>query len=259
MAVLKLVAVLISIFTKQTDGPKLRDYLSNCLTDGMASILFANPAILAAFYTAGNTAYDALALAISNYETNDSTGNGRIMRAKMALAVIWLRSYAAQVQVIANLPANCTTRQDAADNITTSFLTPQKLTSTEKGNPATPLFNAKFVDGVLVINITNGEAYKPTSINFIAIAVPPVTDPATPNPVVSLVQATATISVVSSVAVHMVSRSFSGKAKSAKIAGATLAPSYLLVGYAQNGNKQCSLLSAPILVTIVTLPAPPTV
>src|ERR1017187_217238 len=139
MALLKLVAVVISIFTQEKNGPKLRDYLWNCLTDGMASILFSDPHILAAFYAAGNTAYEALALAITNFETNNSSGNRRIMNAKMALAIIWLRSYATQVQIISNLPANVVTRQDAADNITTSFLTPQKLVKTSKGDPEVPV------------------------------------------------------------------------------------------------------------------------
>ena len=252
MATLKLVTVLIGVFTKEKHGPTLRDYIQECIAIGSVSTLFLNPAITTAFYAAGTVAYGALALAITNYSNNITTENLKIVKAKMALVVVWLRSYAAQVQVIANLPINCTTRLEASNNILASYLTPAKLISTRKGNPDAPLFNAKFVDGIIVVNITNGKTYHPASITIIAVAVPPVTVPATPNPTVTLVQSTATVSIVSKVGVHTISKSFSGKGTSGKIAGATLSASYNLVAYAQNGNKQCSLLSAPVLVTIIT-------
>jgi len=250
MAALKLVAVLIGIFTREKDGPKVRDYLWNCLTDGMASTLFCDPHILAAFYAAGNTIYDALALAVTNYETNDSSGNHRIMKAKMALAIIWLRSYAAQVQVIANDPAHCTTRQDAADNISTSFLTPQKLVSTSKGVPATPVITAKFAgEGVIEVTITNGPTFKPSSINVVVAGVPVVTDPLAPLPVIAL--ADGQITVTSKVSVPVTTKSVSGKGRSAKMTSMNKCTSYLVAVYAQNGNKLISLLSNVVLVTIV--------
>jgi len=254
MATLKLVKVKITEFTDETNAEVLNQYLWDCLTDGMGSTLYGSPAILAAFYTAGNDAYDALALAITNYEDNQNPTNNGIVKDKMALVVLWLRGYASQVQVIANLPINCTTREEAATNIRLSHLTPQELASTAKGNPATPEFTASIANGVISIKITNIHTYKPTNIIFVVTAVPPVTTPATPNPVVVLDKANAQVSIVSKVAVQAVVKSISGKGTSAKIANMNTSPSYNIQAYAQNGNKQISDLSAPVLVTIITLP-----
>src|ERR1035437_5205638 len=102
MATLKLVAVIISIFTQEKRGDVLRDYLWECLVYGMASTMFGSPNILAAFYTAGNDAYDALALAVYNWEHAPTEDNLRIVKDKMALVVLWLREYARQVTIIAN-------------------------------------------------------------------------------------------------------------------------------------------------------------
>ena len=254
MSIAKIVKVIITIFTTETNAEVLRDYLWDCLTMGMAAVLFENPHILTAFYTAGNDAYDALALAISNWETSPTTNNKNIVKDKMKLVVIWLRGYASQVQTIANDTTNTTTREEARTNIGLSFLTAQELTPAKKGNPATPEFTASITNGVISINITNGPAYKPTNIIVVVTAVPPVTSPATPNPVVTLDKSNAQVSVTSKVAVQAVVKSISGKGTSLKIANMNTSPSYNIQAYAQNGNKQISNLSAPVLVTIVTLP-----
>jgi hypothetical protein len=252
MAVLKTVGVIITKFTRQRNGPRLRDYLENCLTFGAGSTMFESPYISTAFYDEGDDAYDALYTAIENYVKNETTNNLKIMKGKMALAIIWLRSYAAQVVVIANLHANCTTREEAATNTRLSYLTPQKLIASTKGIPATPSFKASITDGVMYITITNGVKYQPTSIVFIAVAVPPVTSPATPLPVVSLDRSNAQYSVTSKVVNQVVSKSISGKGRSAKMTNMNTSPSYNLYAYAMHGNKLVSLLSEPVLVTIIT-------
>jgi len=251
MALLKLVTVIITIFTRETNHFKLRDYIKNCIATGSIADLFKDPKILAAFYAAGTFAYNALKGAIDVWELDQTEDNLKIVKDKMALAVIWLRGYASQVQVIANDPANCTTREEAATNIALSFLKAQKLTKTKKGNPDSPAFSASITNGVINIKITNGPAYKPTTINFIAVPVPPVTVPATPLPVVTLDRANGQVSVASKVGIKTVTKSVSGKGQSAKIANMNYSPSYNLYSYAMNGNKQISDLSAPILVTII--------
>jgi hypothetical protein len=254
MAAFALVRVLISIFTQETNAGKLRDYLWNCLTDGMASVLFASPAVLAAFYTAGNDAYDALALAITNYELNDSNRNLRIVKAKMALAVLWLRDYANQVQVIANLPVNVVVRQDAADNISTSFLTPQKLAQSSKGAPEVPVLSGKrgAIEGGIDIEVMNhGVGFNPTSINFIAVLLTdtPVTEPPTPtipDPVVTLTAGQVLVS--SAVATQVASISLDGKGKFISFVGLMSGRRYAIYAYTKNGKKLVSVLSAPIIV-----------
>jgi hypothetical protein len=183
MATLKLVLVLITKFTSERDQDKLKDYIWNCLLLGMAAPLYESPAILAAFYASGNDAYDALALANSNYDANVTPENLKIVKAKMALVVLWLRSYASQVQVIANLPANCTTREEAAINIGLSYLTAQKLTASKKGTPQIPSLTGKNIGiGTIEVAVTNTVDFNPSSINFIAVEVPetPVTIPPSP-------------------------------------------------------------------------------
>ena len=254
MATLKLVAVLISIFTKETDGAKLRDYISQCLTKGMASILFASPAILAAFYTAGNDAWEALATAVSNWEDNKSPENLKIVKDKMALVVIWLRSYAIQVQNIANLPANCTTREEAATNIIASYLTPQKLTKAAKGDPEVPIVTGKRGTDVGAIDIevmNHGVGFKPTSIIVfvVLLAETPVTVPVTPpipDPTVSLTAGQ--VLVTSTVATQIATISLDGKGKFISFAGLMSGRRYAIYAYTKNGKKQISTLSAVIIV-----------
>jgi hypothetical protein len=82
MANLKIVAVLITAFTKIKDPAKMLEYIFGCLTDGMAAVLYESPAISAAFYTAGNNAWAALDAAIGIYNGNTTPENLRIVNAK---------------------------------------------------------------------------------------------------------------------------------------------------------------------------------
>ena len=253
MATLKLVMVLITVFTEETDAKTLRDYIKNCYDKGTVATLFKDPNITAAFYALGLIAYEALRDAITAHDLNQSEDNENIMKDKMALAVLWLRSYASQVQVISNLPANCTTREEAATNIGLSYLTAQKLSSSTKGQPETAVITAKYLgDGIIEVIIVNGISFNPSSINIIAVGVPPVTDPATPNPVITLNDGQ--VIVTCKVAVPMISKSLSGKGKTQTLSGMNTCPSYLVALYSQNGAKLISFLSNIVLVTLITPP-----
>src|SRR5665213_2235494 len=253
MATLKLVPILITVFTNETNAKTLRDYIKNCIDKGSAADLFKDPKITTAFYALGTTAYTALRDAITAHDENNSTDNENIVKDKMALAVLWLRGYATQVQAISNLPLNCTTREEAATNIGLSNLTAQKLTSSSKGDPETAVITATYLGGgIIEIIITDGVTFEAGSINVVAVGVPPITDPATPNPVISLLNGQ--ITVTSKVGVQMTTKSLLGKGKKIKISGMNTCPSYLVGLYSQNGNKQISELSNIVLETLITPP-----
>ncbi len=136
---------------------ELLECIRDCISKGILAALFMDPHILALFYTEGTDAADALYDAIEVYKKAPITANLEIVEAKMALVIIWLDSYADQVETISNAPANRTTREEAAANILGSNLTPQKLKSTDKGIPADPSFTVKNIgNGAAEIEVVNG-------------------------------------------------------------------------------------------------------
>jgi hypothetical protein len=252
MATLKLVAVKITVFTRQRDAGKLLAYIWACLSDGLNATLYENPNILSAFYTLGNDAWEALDLAISDYSKNTTPDNLKIVKAKMALVVIWLRAYASKVQVIANLPANATTREEVVINIGQSYLTAQKLVQSKKGDPQIPEMTGKNVGiGTIDIEVVNIDNFNPTGIVFIAVEVPvtPITVPpsaATPPAVVELKDGQ--LLITSTVAVQTASISIEGKGRTVTFIGLKPGKLYAIYAYTRNGKKQVSKLSAPIYV-----------
>ncbi len=248
MSILKLVLILRTIFTRENDPVILLAYLKNCLTKGSTSTLYCNPHIATAEYTAGQVAYDALNLALSNHNATPTEDTLNIVKDKMALAVLWLHGYADKVVVIANDDANRTTRDEAKTNIGLSGLDAQKLSSSAKGIPDVAAFTAKIADGIITTEITN-EDFIVGNVVMIAVEAPPVTDPVTPPAVVKLVDGQVNIS--SKVALRTVSKTYSGKGKIMKLNGMNTKLAYFVYLYSMNGNKQISLLSDPVLVTNV--------
>ena len=251
MATIAIVRVLLTKFTKLIDGREgreLADYLWGCLTDGMAAVLYENPHILTAFYTEGNDAWDALDLAIRNWQAAPTENNLNIVKDKMALAVLWLRSYAAQVQVIANLPANCTTREEARTNIGLSFLTAQKLSNTSKGDPVTPEVTGKNLStGKAQIKIINTIDFDPRCSIFILVSKAPLTEPHTDDAIVELDEkGQIKISAAYDVEVFMIH--LDGKGRTANFQGLTPAWGYDGYCFSKNGNKNISELSEPVVV-----------
>src|ERR1035437_4468546 len=172
MAILKMVKVKRTAYSKITDPVKLNKYLNDAMSYGNAAVLFKDPAILAAFYALGIVAYGALATAMTVYANAPTKGNLDVVQAKMALVVIWLNGYADKVEIISNADANRTTREEAFANIQLSFLTPQKLANATKGKPASPTFTCKKSGSDLLCEVTNGVEYNPTSTTFFAVELP---------------------------------------------------------------------------------------
>jgi hypothetical protein len=254
MANLKLVAVLITAFTKIKDPAKMLEYIFGCLTDGMAAALYESPAISAVFYTAGNEAWAALDTAITIYNGNVTPNNLKIVKAKMALCVVWMRSYAVQVQAIANLPINAATREEIVINIEQSYLTAQKLTSSEKGAPEQPSLTGKNLGigeiGVQVIN--TGVTFDPQSIIILAVSVPvaPVTTPPSPTPPPADVtlSESGVVRVTSTVGIDLITLTLNGKAREVTFTGLITGTWYYIYAYSKNNNKKLSDLTVPILV-----------
>jgi hypothetical protein len=250
MATIAIVKVLLTKFTKLIDGREgreLADYLWGCLTDGMASVLYENPHILTAFYTAGNSAYDALALAITNHQEVPTEDNELIVKAKMALAIIWLRSYANQVYLIANDSTNCTTREEAVININASGLVAQKLTQTKKVKPAKLILLGKNLGtGIGELKIANDNPFVVRSSVFILVSKPPVTSPPTPDAVVSIVDGQ--FSVAATYAYQLSLLVLDGKGRVAVFNNLIPAQGYSGYGFSKNGNKLIGDLSDPVLV-----------
>ena len=241
------VGILISDFTDETNPEALRDNLWNCLELGMAAPMYENPHILTAFYTAGNFAYDALALAISNHEEVPTDDNELIVKAKMALAVIWLRSYANQVFLIANDSTNCTTRDEAVININASGLTAQKLTQTKKVKPEKLVLLGKNLGtGIGQIKIVNDNPFVVRSSVFILVSKPPVTSPPTPDAVVSIVNGQ--FNVAATYAYQLSLLVLDGKGRIATFNNLIPAQGYNGYGFSKNGNKLIGDLSDPVLV-----------
>ena len=184
MSLLKWVFVKITVYNTIVKASKLRQYIIDCVATGEASVLYVVPNITAIFYLAGTNAAAAIQTSITNYNAAPTKANRNIMKDKMALGVIWLDSYAAYVAGIANLPANCTTREEAATNISTSFLTPQKITASTAGAPEIPAFTAVNIGTEKVeIEVSNGKTNKPKVTVFVFVPLPPVADPAIENPI----------------------------------------------------------------------------
>ncbi|MEI6817447.1 MAG: hypothetical protein WCL14_12615 [Bacteroidota bacterium] len=247
MARIKKVLTRRTEYTKITIPGDLLLYIIACIAAGIESTLFQNPKILTAYYTAGTAAKTALSDAIDNYTLFPIKANMDIVLDKMALVIIWLDGYSDQVETISNLPANRTTREEAATNITISHLSPQKLVSSSKGDPDTPVFTAKNNgDGVIGMEVTNGTAYKPSNIVFVAVEIPFNADKFVPPAVVSIVDGQ--VIVQCSVGVITSLLTLSGKGKKPQFKTLKTGVSFAIYAYAMNGNDQISGLSAPVTV-----------
>ena len=247
MATLKKVITLRGKYRQIFNGSRMVTYLGNCIAAGSVAPLFLDPHILAAFYASGTTAKTAISTAITNHEAAPTVANANIVKDKVALAKIWLDSYADQVEVIANLPINCTTRAEAATNISISFLTPQKIVFSAKGAPDKPELVAKNIGTSTVeVEVTNGIEFVPTSMVFIAVEQPPTVVPAIAEPLVSLTRGQ--LVATCDVAIHTVMISVEGKGRIVTFDVLKPGSKYKIYAYAMNGKKQISLLSVGVLV-----------
>ncbi len=234
-----------------TDPAEMRQYVIDRGNAASSSTLYGTPAIAASVYTAGTSAATAIQTAITAHTAAPTLANKDIVKAKMALGVLWLDSLLALVVPIANSPTNCTTREEAAVNIEIAGFTAEKLNKNSKGKPDMALFTATYVgNGVIDIDITNGDEFNPANVIIIAVAVPPVTVPPTPPPIVSLKDGQ--VAVTSKVYVPVVTKTMSGKGTSAKLVDMAGSPSWMIYIYSMNGNKLISMLSSAGPVNLVT-------
>ena len=247
--ILKDVEVKETAFTDIKVPADLKQYMVNSVEKGSNAVLYADPAITASFYGKGTDAGDDIQTAIDAEKLNASDDNKLAVSNAMAAGVMWLKSYGAQVQIIANLSVNRITREQAAENILRSYLSYKKLKSDKKGDPAALVFTVEVIgSGKIRVTIVNGTSNFPTRTNLIAIQLPSATMPLTANPVVTL--ADGQISVQLSGAAEVVSKSLSGKGTSTIIKVSNTGCSYIIYGFAQNGNKQVSELSAGLIVKL---------
>ncbi len=247
MAVIKQGKVKRSGYREETNHGKIVALISKCLAAGRGAVLYKDPNISALFYSDGDDAKEALEKAMSDYKNRTNGGSILNIENKMALVVIWVDSYADQVEVIANDPANRTTQQEAVANIGLAGLPAQKMGKNTKGKPAKPVLTGEyFSGGILKIKLTNGRAYQFTSITYVAVSIPPASDPAVAPAVVTITGDQ--VSVKCAAAVQVMSKTIKGKSRTAKFVGADPLLSYNIYAFTQNGKKLVSEISAVITV-----------
>ncbi len=247
--ILKDVEVKETVFSDIKVPADLKQYMVNSVEKGSNAVLYADPAITASFYAKGTDLGDDIQTAIDAEKLNASDDNKLAVSNAMSAGVMWLKSYGAQVQLIANLSVNRSTREQAAENILRSYLSYKQLTVGKKGIPSPLVFTVEVIGtGKIRVTIVNGTINFPSRTNLIAIQLPPATTPPTANPVVTL--ADGQISVQLSGAAEVVSKSLSGKGTSTIINVSNTGCSYIIHGFAQNGNKQVSVLSAGLIVKL---------
>lgn len=226
-------------FTRIRDASKFNQYLTYCVEKGSGSILYQDPNIAEAFYDDGTDLIAAIKLAIDNYVKSPKKANLLIRRNKVLLGKIWLNSYADQVEKIANDDANRTTLQEAAANISGSFLTPRKIGKIRKVKPEQPELFGKYVGyGKIDVEILNGAKYKPMMTHFILVE-------SSMNATVALRDGA--LFIEQEKKGQIVFKSANAKGKYTSFTGLKNV-SYDLYAYSQNGNKSISVLSAKIVV-----------
>ncbi len=236
-----------------TDALEMKQYISNRISNGEASVLYNIPNIPSTVYIDGTAKATAIQAAINAYGLTPSKANTDNIKVKVAEGVIWLDGLVVLVEAIANNPANAATREAAAVNIEIIGFIAEKLIANSKGTPDKALFTATYVGGgIIEIAITNGVSYAPANVMIIAVGNPPATDPVSPLPVVSFVGGQ--VLVTSKVSVPMVTKTYTGKGTSAKLIKMDSCASWNIYIYSMNGNKLISELSVPVSVVIFTPP-----
>ena len=247
--ILKDVEVKETVFSDIKVPADLKQYMVNCVEKGSNAVLYADPAITASFYSKGTDAGDDIQTAIDAEKLNASDDNKLAVTNAMAAGVLWLKSYSSQVELIANLSVNRSTRDQAAENILRSYLSYKQLAFEKRGTPNVLVFTVDVIgNGKIRVTIVNGTINTPSRTNLIAIQLPAATTPPTADPVVALIDGQ--ISVQLAGAGEVVSKSLSGKGTSTIINVSNTGTRYIIYGYAQNGNKQVSVLSAGLIVKL---------
>ncbi|MEI6814978.1 MAG: hypothetical protein WCL14_00100 [Bacteroidota bacterium] len=237
---LKLLLVMRTTFTYIKKPDELKKYVDDCINTGSIESLFEDPNIPTSFYDDGRAVSLALQKAINRRTASPTKGSFETVGNRMTSAVTWLHGYADRVEVISNDDANCSTRQEIGANISSSFLTHHKLVSGRKGNPPTPEFVAKNVgSGEVDVDILNGADYTPEKTVFIAIELSAKATLALAKGILNINQEEKGQTMV------MVATK---KGKLTHFVGLKPGVQYAIYAYSQNGFKQTSELSLPVLV-----------
>ena len=238
--ILKPVKVKRTAFTFHLNPSDTKQYIHDCVNTGSDSDLFQDPHIETAFYDEGMEAAGAIDEAITACHLAPTKGNQQLIGDRVSEGVLWLHKYSDKVEVIANDEANRTTREEAATNITLSYLTVQKLKSFKKGNPETPEVTATNVgSGKIDVQIVNGAAYQPTQTTYIVVE-------ARMGAVISILRGQLEIKMRETG--HIIVKTAARKGKYTHFTGLIPGVEYEVYAYAQNGKQQVSQLSQPAIV-----------
>ncbi len=228
------------VYTRIYDAGKLMQYIMDCINFALASSMYEDPHIEAAFILEGMEAIEAIQLAVNKYVKNENKANLSDRRNKVAEGKRWLDRYADMVEIIANADANRDTIQQAGTNISASFLTPRKIVNAGKPNPEEPeLFGKTVGSGKVNVKVLNGATYKPMMTHFILLE-------KTMNAKIVLKNGALFIEIEKMG--QVVCKTANSKGKFTHFTGLKDGVEYDIYAYAQNGNEQISKLSAKITV-----------
>ena len=229
-------------YKTETNPGTLKEYIYDCKGMGSVADLYKNTAILTAFYTSMQDAGDEIDAAVRVHHLAPTPGNLGLIKLRMEDGVRILDSYADQVETIANDPANRDNREEAFVNIQLSFLTPYKLDASPKGIPDKPVLVGKHVTlGEVLIEVTNHGDTPPSQTTFFLLELPPVTDPVTPDPEVTIDNGIAHVKFYA--AGEMFTQTVIGRGKNTTFTGLKFAGKYKGFAVSQNGKKQVSEIS----------------
>ena len=249
MSTLKIVEVKISKFTKERNATALLKIGQKCFDDGSDSVLFGVPNISLIDYAEGTFAIEALDESINIHDDAPTSINLGIVKNKMALLVLWLIDFAGQVVVIANNPLNCTTLQEAGTNIGIAGLSYRKIGKSSTGKPIQiALTGGNIGTGVAQVEVVPDVDFGPKSTTFIAVSKAPITNPPTPDALVTLDE-DGQLSVLAYYVFQIFIVTVEGKGRFAKFKKLTPALGYNSYAFSKNGNKLFGKLSKmPLLI-----------
>ncbi len=245
---IKYILILRTTYSIITNGKVMRDLINETIAIASIAELYINPNIPTAYYTEGTAVAGAINTAILVHNGAPSPANNDVIQDKVALGVIWMDGLADLVEVIANADANRSTAEEASTNIKLANMVPQKLTQTAKGTPVTPVIEAENVGTgkVAVKNVTPHGDDVPDETFFMAIEMPAVTVPVTPDPIPSITLGQ--FKVILAAAAEINTINCTGKGRTITFNNLKPGVGYMIIAYTKNGNKFISELSNIVYV-----------
>ena len=235
------VSALKTAFTYIKKAAKQVEYITNCVSTGSASVLYADPDISNDFYDEGTAAAEEIKAAMEIHRLAPTDANLKTIADKRKIGNLWTYSYVEKVEIIANDDANRDSREEAATNISHSFLTPQEIRKGKKGKPKEPILTAEFINSRDVfVELQNGKTFKPYNTIYVIVSLP-ASDSEIKRPEVSIVEGQ--LKIKSYGPSEIFSQTADGKGAFTTFKNLISGVDYMVFAYAQNGKKQCSGLS----------------